>query len=142
MSQRKVGPACVSLSLLCYACRFYCHPQREYLRSSMVNDGVCDCCDGSDEHMLSSSYACGNACAAIEQAHRAQEARSAVDWSSLTLTGMAGSSVDLLCVPILSARHSGCRRSSFRPWHIADHVTAGMHGCSGASGVPTERSMN
>ena len=29
--------------------RFYCEPELHYLASSRVNDGICDCCDGSDE---------------------------------------------------------------------------------------------
>lgn len=29
--------------------RFYCAGEQQYLPSSRVNDGICDCCDGSDE---------------------------------------------------------------------------------------------
>jgi len=35
-------------------CRFYCkvqlpHRDAQFIYSSKVNDGICDCCDGSDE---------------------------------------------------------------------------------------------
>ena len=36
--------------------RFYCtlsHLKRQWIPSSRVNDGICDCCDGSDEWKLS-----------------------------------------------------------------------------------------
>ena len=29
--------------------RFFCSSQQQYLPSSRINDGICDCCDGSDE---------------------------------------------------------------------------------------------
>ena len=29
--------------------RFFCVGERHYLPSSRINDGICDCCDGSDE---------------------------------------------------------------------------------------------
>jgi hypothetical protein len=65
------GRACVASHVR----RFYCQPQREYLRSNLVNDGVCDCCDGSDETLISSSHVCRNACEAIAQAHREHDAK-------------------------------------------------------------------
>ena len=33
----------------CNRGRFYCAPEDRYIFSSMVNDLLCDCCDGSDE---------------------------------------------------------------------------------------------
>ena len=29
--------------------RFYCEPELQFISSLRVNDGLCDCCDGSDE---------------------------------------------------------------------------------------------
>lgn len=29
--------------------RFYCEPELRFISSLRVNDGLCDCCDGSDE---------------------------------------------------------------------------------------------
>ena len=43
----------------------------KYVRSAVVNDGVCDCCDGTDEH---ASGACANDCIAAGATARAEAA--------------------------------------------------------------------
>ncbi|OBZ84397.1 Glucosidase 2 subunit beta [Choanephora cucurbitarum] len=57
---------------------FYCQNQGHlpvYIKSSAVNDGVCDeaCCDGSDENGL--LITCPNRCDQVGRAYREQQAR-------------------------------------------------------------------
>ena len=50
----------------CEKGRFYCKNmsnRMEYISSFKVNDGVCDCCDGSDEYLDLFSIKCPNTCA-------------------------------------------------------------------------------
>ena len=57
---------------------FYCSNRGfkpSNLKSSRVNDGICDCCDGSDEWAMVAGSACKNNCdemGAIEKAERAR----------------------------------------------------------------------
>jgi protein kinase C substrate 80K-H len=39
--------------------RFWCAGEQHHMPSSMVDDGICDCCDGSDE----ARHRCPNTCA-------------------------------------------------------------------------------
>ena len=50
----------------------------QYLFASHVNDGVCDCCDGSDEY-ASGAAACPNTCVELGAAARAQFAGAVTD---------------------------------------------------------------
>lgn len=57
--------------------RFYCHNEGHipaYIRSSRVNDGVCDpeCCDGSDER--DGKVTCPDRCAKVGREYRKQKA--------------------------------------------------------------------
>lgn len=52
----------------CEKGRFYCKNtgyQMKYISSFKVNDGVCDCCDGSDEYLDLFSIKCPNNCAEV-----------------------------------------------------------------------------
>ena len=53
--------------------RFYCHNKgykARWLGASFVDDGICDCCDGSDE-----ARGCNNICAVVGQ-HETKQLRS------------------------------------------------------------------
>lgn len=57
----------------CEKGRFYCKNVEKlgtYIPSFKVNDGVCDCCDGSDEYLDNFGIKCENACDALQSAHR------------------------------------------------------------------------
>lgn len=61
----------------CEKGRFYCKNAKTleiYIPSFKVNDGVCDCCDGSDEYLDNFGIKCENTCATLQAAHR-REAR-------------------------------------------------------------------
>ena len=67
---------CLHVSAIAYRsssfCRFFCAPERKFLFSSRVDDGRCDCCDGSDE-LKSPEHKCLTSCAAFE--HQEAEAK-------------------------------------------------------------------
>jgi protein kinase C substrate 80K-H len=49
----------------CSEGKFYCANspfKGTYIPSSRVNDGVCDCCDGSDEYLDLFTKSCPNTC--------------------------------------------------------------------------------
>lgn len=53
--------------------RFYCNNVKnleQYIPSFKVNDGVCDCCDGSDEYLDNFGIKCQNTCDVLKSAHR------------------------------------------------------------------------
>jgi hypothetical protein len=55
--------------------QFWCHNNgvsSHYLPSSKVNDGICDCCDGSDERFIVGDIKCSNTC---NDAHQAEKDR-------------------------------------------------------------------
>ena len=57
---------------------FYC-PNRGFkpsnLASSRVNDGICDCCDGSDEWAMVGGSPCSNNCDEMGAADKAERVR-------------------------------------------------------------------
>lgn len=60
----------------CEKGRFYCKNAKsldKYIESYKVNDGVCDCCDGSDEYLnLFGTTKCENTCNDIQRKYRQQ----------------------------------------------------------------------
>lgn len=59
--------------------RFYCkHGENnkttsESIPSFMVNDGVCDCCDGSDEYLNNFNINCPNTCDEVERSRKREK---------------------------------------------------------------------
>ena len=54
----------------CAKGRFYCKNSKglsEYISSFKVNDGVCDCCDGSDEYLDPFGIKCPNTCDVVKK---------------------------------------------------------------------------
>jgi len=42
--------------------QFWCEGEKHFLPTSLVDDGICDCCDGSDESTLNNIHQCVNTC--------------------------------------------------------------------------------
>lgn len=67
--------------LICHlSFRFYCSVEKKFVFSSRVNDGFCDCCDGSDERSFrqraKQKTTCGNSC----ELHAAEEKKKLERW--------------------------------------------------------------
>lgn len=54
--------------------RFFCknnvNIKDQYIPSFKVNDGVCDCCDGSDEYLDNFGVKCQNNCELLKSIYR------------------------------------------------------------------------
>ena len=56
----------------CEMGKFYCRNVKNldiYIPSYKVNDGVCDCCDGSDEYLDKFGKKCENTCGQVLRNH-------------------------------------------------------------------------
>uniref|UniRef100_A0A673W3G1 Glucosidase 2 subunit beta n=1 Tax=Salmo trutta TaxID=8032 RepID=A0A673W3G1_SALTR len=73
VDSRKIRGISLSCTAACPNGRFYCTNlgyRSHYIPSSRVNDGICDCCDASDEYR--SQTPCQNTCRNLGQRERAE----------------------------------------------------------------------
>ena len=69
------GWSFINFGLLKYKYSFILGFKPSIVTASRVNDGICDCCDGSDEWAMVAGGACRNNCDELGAAERAERER-------------------------------------------------------------------